>query len=435
MQRLDSMYTRLVVAGIALLLVVGMAICHAGDRLPWYGDILMHCGRLMLLGGVIITALSLVVWLLYHRVYRGLKYAYLHYSLSRNLKTELYDAGVYVKRYCMGREVAVLPRIRISFANKYLTGEVQIEASIKDRAKLEDKDISCALGRYVVEQSYISADGNWFIYDIFDSRYDRQIVYPTCEMYASDCTEVGSYDLQIDAVTTVGLHHSLICGQTGTGKSYACYVLAYQMLCKKVHYNLYFADPKRSGLAVLGNRIDASRTADTIDGIIALIRQLHNELEKRQIELEKALKTSKRIDADYRSFGMEPYVFIFDEYLAFSLSLATYKKEIRDEMTQMMSDIVLMGRQCGFFLWLLMQSAPSTQIPTFIRDQLVFKVVLGNSDKSTYMVTFDRSADIPTGRFVNGYGVYTYAGKTEKPQIIAFPTIRDFDILQAIDAL
>lgn len=433
----DDKRKKLLIGCIAFMAVVGMVLYYAGDKLSFFfwGNMLMLCGRHMLCGSVITVIFMLAIWLMYHKIYRGVKYAFLHCRLSKQLKAELFDAGVFVKRFFMGEPVAVLPRVKVSFSDRCLTGEVMIEKTIKDRSKLEDKDISCALGRYIVEQSFTSANGNWLVYDIFDSEYDRQLVYENCREYAADSAKAGTYELKIDSITTVGLHHSLICGQTGSGKSYGCNILIYQMVCKKTHYNLYFADPKKSGMAVIGNRISGDRTADTINGIIDLIRLFHDALEERKGEMESTLKSSKKVDADFRDFGMEPHVLIFDEYLAFSLSLANCKKEIRDEVSKMLSDIVLMGRQCGFFLWLIMQSAPSTQIPTFIRDQLVFKVVLGNSDRSTYTVTFDAGADIPAGRFSAGYGVYTYAGMTEKPKIIAFPTIKDFDILASIDEL
>ena len=437
LRSLDDRWERLLISCIALMAVAGIVLCYAGNKLPFpfWSGMLILCGRYMLFGSVITLIFILAIRLIYHRIYRGVKYAFLHYHLTKQLKMELFDADVFVKRFFMGEAVAVLPRVKVSFSDRCLTGEVRIEKTIKDRSKLEDKDISCALGRYIVEQSFTSANGNWLVYDIFDSEYDRQLVYENCREYAADSAKAGTYELKIDSITTVGLHHSLICGQTGSGKSYGCNTLIYQMLCKKAHYNLYFADPKKSSMAVIGNKFAGDRTADTIDGIIDLVRLFHNTLEERKGKMESALKSSKKVDADFRDFGMEPHVLIFDEYLAFSLSLANYKKDIRDEVSKMLSDIVLMGRQCGFFLWLIMQSAPSTQIPTFIRDQLVFKVVLGNSDRSTYTVTFDAGADIPAGRFSAGYGVYTYAGMTEKPKIIAFPTIKDFDILAAVGEL
>ena len=125
-------------------------------------------------------------------------------------------------------------------------------------------------------------------------------------------------------------------------------------------------------------------------------------------------------------------ILLFEEYLAFSLSLATRDKKVRDEVSSILSDIVLMGRAVGAFLFMVMQSAPSTQIPTYIRDQMVWKVVMGNSDRSTYTVTFDSATEIPTGKFSRGYGCYTYSGLAEKPKIMAAPTIKNFDLLAAI---
>ena len=244
--------------------------------------------------------------------------------------------------------------------------------------------------------------------------------------------KADDYALIVDAVTTIPLHHSIICGQTGSGKSYFLNALIVQMLNKKVRYNLYFADPKRSGLSVVGSLVATERTADTVDDIIEMLRSFHAALKLRMDEMKVFLSESVRVDRNYNDFGLEPSVLIFDEYLAFSLALSNYKKDVRDEVASILSDVVLMGRQCGFYIWLVMQSAPATQIPTFIRDQMVWKVVLGNSDRSTYTVTFDSSADIPTGKFSIGYGVYTFAGITEKPKILAAPTIRDFDIVKTL---
>ena len=225
----------------------------------------------------------------------------------------------------------------------------------------------------------------------------------------------------------------MITGQSGSGKSISAFILILEMLNKSVPYNLYFADPKASGMASLGKAIDETRTADSIDSIIELLRSFHAELVKRKELMEQSLTDSKSIDSDYKDFSYEPYVLVFDEYLAFSLALQNYKKDIRDEVSSILSDIVLMGRQLGFFLFMIMQSAPANNIPTLIRDQLAFKVVLGNSDNSTYQVAFGTGIDIPVRKYPIGYGVYTYSGKIEKPKILAFPTIKNFDIMKVIE--
>lgn len=416
---------------------VGIALCCIGKQT--YFD--FSCKAKFLLTGSILTvlvitynAIRLVANLDTHGLFKGgLKYYRLHCKMSKAIKTQLLDDKVYIERYCFNELCAVLPKVKIKFDNNLLTGEVSIENTLRYKEKLIDVDISCCLLNYIVEQSYISSDGNYVTYDIFDADFDRQLVFENTEQFLQSCKQVGDYELLIDKVTTISLQHALINGMTGSGKSYFCLTIITEMLCKPVTYNLYFADPKASSLSVVGKAIDKTRTADSIEDIIELLRSFHAELVERKELMEKSLTGSKSVDSDYRDFGYEPYVLIFDEYLAFSLALQNYKKDIRDEIASILSDIVLMGRQLGFFLFLIMQSAPANNIPTIIRDQLAFKVVLGNSDDSTYTVAFGAGVDIPIRKYPIGYGVYTYAGKIEKPSILASPTIKNFDIMDVID--
>ncbi len=422
---------------ISIALFVGIALCCIGKQ--QYFDF-PYQAKFTLTGSILIAfiityaVLLLVVYLAKHGLFKGgFKYFNQHRKLFKRINTQLLDDKVYIERYCFNELCAVLPKVKIKFDNNLLTGEVSIENTLRYKEKLIDVDISCCLLNYIVEQSYISSDGNYVTYDIFDADFDRQLVFENTEQFLQSCKQVGDYELFIDKVTTVDLFHSMISGQSGSGKSYSIFTIIAQMLNKPVHFNLYFADPKASGMASLGKAIDETRTADSIDGIIELLRSFHAELVKRKELMENSLTNSKNIDSDYRNFGYEPFVFVFDEYLAFGLALQNYKKDIRDEIASILSDIVLMGRQLGFFLFLIMQSAPANNIPTIIRDQLAFKVVLGNSDDSTYTVAFGAGVDIPIRKYPIGYGVYTYAGKTEKPKILAFPTIKDFDIMTVID--
>ena len=424
---------------IGIVMFVGIALCYIGKQqyfeFPYKAKFTLT-GSIMIALSVIYTVILLVAYLAKHGLFKGgFKYFKQHCKLSKRINTQLLDDKVYIERYCCMELCAVLPKVRIKFDNNLLTGEVSIENTLRYKEKLIDVDISCCLLNYIVEQSYISPNGNYVTYNIFDADFDRQLVYENTEQFLDSCKQVGNYELLIDKITTVDLFHSMISGQSGSGKSYATYTIIAQMLFKPVKYNLYFADPKASGMASLGKAIDETHTTDSIDGIIELLRSFHAELVKRKELMEQSLTDSKNIDSDYRDFGYEPYVLIFDEYLAFSLALQNYKKDIRDEISSILSDIVLMGRQLGFFLFLIMQSAPANNIPTIIRDQLAFKVVLGNSDESTYTVAFGAGVDIPIRKYPIGYGVYTYAGKTEKPKILAFPTIKDFDIMKVIDKL
>lgn len=422
---------------LSTMLFVGIALFYIGKQqyfdFPYKAKFTLT-GSIFMAFVITYAVLLLVVYLAQHGLFKGgFKYFNQHRKLFKRINTQLLDDKVWIERYCFNELCAVLPKVKIKFDDNLLTGEVSIENTLRYKEKLIDVDISCCLLNYIVEQSYISSDGNYVTYDIFDADFDRQLVFENTEQFLGKCKQVGDYELLIDKITTVELFHMLLTGLSGSGKSYSTYTIIAQMLNKNVKYNLFFADPKSSGMASLGKAIDETRTADSIDNIIELLRSFHAHLVNRKEIMEKSLSESSKIDSDYRDFGYEPYVLIFDEYLAFNLALQNYKKDIRDEISSILSDIVLMGRQLGFFLFLIMQSAPANNIPTIIRDQLAFKVVLGNSDKSTYTVAFGTGVDIPIRKYPLGYGVYTYSGRVDKPKILAFPTIKNFDIMTVID--
>lgn len=251
---------------ISIALFVGIALCCIGKQ--QYFDF-PYKATFTLSGGILIAfvityaVLLLVVYLAKHGLFKGgFKYFNQHRKLFKRINTQLLDDKVYIERYCFNELCAVLPKVKIKFDNNLLTGEVYIENTLRYKEKLIDVDISCCLLHYIVEQSYISSDGNYVTYDIFDADFDRQLVFENTEQFLQSCKQVGDYELLIDKVTTVELFHSMISGQSGSGKSVATYTIIAQMLNKPVHFNLYFADPKASGMASLGKAIDETRTAE-----------------------------------------------------------------------------------------------------------------------------------------------------------------------------
>ncbi|MED0866761.1 hypothetical protein [Bacillus safensis] len=91
--------------------------------------------------------------------------------------------------------------------------------------------------------------------------------------------------------------------------------LILQMLAKNVQYNIYFADPKNSSLAVLGERISSESTATSVENIIKLLQSFNEMMEVRKVEIKDKLNT--KLEATYADFQYEPYIFIFDEFVSF----------------------------------------------------------------------------------------------------------------------
>lgn len=150
------------------------------------------------------------------------------------------------------------------------------------------------------------------------------------------------------------------------------------------------------------------------------------KMNERKNEIKEKLLS--KIESSYVDFDFEPYVFIFDEYASFQSVIQSRDKKTRDEVNKLISQIVLQGRQLGFFLFVVMQKSDSTSLPTMIRDNLPLKIVLGNAEEQTYITAFGYSKDIPKYKFRRGEGVYTFPEIANNPKICSFSYL-NFDIL------
>ena len=141
-------------------------------------------------------------------------------------------------------------------------------------------------------------------------------------------------------------------------------------------------------------------------------------------------KLSGKLGADFTDFQLSAYIFIFDEFAAFQASIAKDKKR-RDEVEELLRNVILMGRQLGFFTWIAMQKSDSSDIPTAIRDNLPWKICLGNAPATTLMTIFGRSADLPSRHWGKGQGLIYCDGITAAPRPVSFPTL-NFDIFSEL---
>ena len=416
-------------AGLAGLLLrgpvsaalAGWGVARVCTRLGWV-CCLLAAG--LLAGGA-------VSWAVAHHLHRGTKYALRHWQLCRSIAWALLEAGYGIP---LGEQYYRLPQVKIRFDDKGLTsGIVAIQNHVKTDSSLASVNLSPALGAYVVDAQYISDDNNYYCYEISDSRIDRQLQfdsYTALSAYAKKHTgKYGPYTLFCDGRNEgIKIRSLLMVGITGAGKSYALMGLIAQLKNWPVCPVVYYADPKGSDIAVLGGSLAPERTADDIDGIIDLLHAFYAAMIERKEEMRD--KLGGKLGADFSDFQLPAYIFLFDEYAAFQASISRDKKR-RDEVEEILRNVVLMGRQLGFFVWVIMQKSDSGDIPTAIRDNLPLKICLGNAPATTLMTIFGRSADLPSRHWGKGQGLVFCDGITAAPRPVSFPTLK-FDIFSAL---
>lgn len=415
------------------VLAAGWLLCGPASGLlvgvsPNMAELCRRCGVWLYAIGGFICVTCLLAWSIRHQLYKGVRYAFTHAALIRGIEWALLETGTDYS-ISIDDKFVDLPPIKLELSKDLSQGIVRIRNHIKYDGKLESVNLSSMLGKYIVENSYLSDDENWYIYEFADSSVDNQLVFHSYKEFAEYAQKCGDYQLFMDKKSHVPLSSLLLVGATGSGKTYALYGLIYQLINWCVKPVLYFADPKNSSLCVLGKRLAPQRTAGTTEEIIAQLEEFHRQMMVRKEELQTKLE--EKLDADYRYWSLPAYIFVFDEFAAFQSVIATMDKKQRDKVSMLLRNIVLQGRQLGFFLWVVMQKSDSTDIPTSIRDNLIWKVVLGSATNTTYLTCFEHAADLPKRKFGPGQGLYSYQGLTIKPQITSFAHL-DFDILGAI---
>lgn len=364
---------------------------------------------------------------MHHKLNYGFRHAILHTKIIVSIRKELLASeGTYTVKF--HSHYVTIPKVKLTFNKDLTRGKVTLSNRVKVDKALEAVNLNPALLNFVVTKKFVSDDGNRWEYDIEDYQsVCKQLVFNSLDEMREFVEKAEDYKLWIGCRDTVPLTSMVLCGVTGSGKSYANYFLCLQLLCWKQRPKLYFADCKAGGLSVAGSIIAPERTAVEIPDVITLIEQFHAELQQRKYALQGKLKD--HLDGDYTEFGYPPNVLVFEEYAAF---VGNLNKKEAEKVTKILRDGILLGRQLGFFLWIVMQKSDASTLPTQLRDNLPLKVCLGNSPETTYVTLFERKPEIAVRRFGPGQGIYTL--HESEPILAAFPKL-NFDIAEAFHKL
>ena len=422
----------LFVLELIILMIIGGALIYALPihNFPYGIVFLERAGTLCFALAGVQSIIYMVYWFFYHKAYKGVKYAFIHARMMRKLRCMLLEASSKhtVQEYAGEEKVARLPKIRILISDDMESGKVIIGNSIRFHKLYEEMNISSALGQYVVVEQYLSDDMNSYIYE-FERSEIKQLIFKSYDEFKAYCSQCKDNFLFLDKKNKVPLHHTLIVGSTGTGKTYAIYSLLLQALNFSIIPAIYIADPKRSSLYVLGKRVACDSTAGGTGEIVLLLERFYNEMTKREKELQKYL--DKKLDSNYKDWGLKAHILIIDEFSSFMSSVSIRDKATKDKVNMYLTNIIQKGRQLGFFMWIIMQKSDSKILPTYLRDNLVFKVVLGQATDTTYQTAFEEYANLPRLKFQPGHGLYSFQGLTRQPRVCSFPRL-EFDILRSV---
>lgn len=175
------------------------------------------------------------------------------------------------------------------------------------------------------------------------------------------------------------LPHMLIAGGTGGGKTYFILTIIESLL--QSNAKLFILDPKNADLADLGTVME--NVYYKKEEISECIDDFYERMMARSIYMKKM--PNYKTGENYAYLGLEPNFLIFDEYVAYMEMLTT--KENMAVMNKL-KQIVMLGRQAGFFIILACQRPDAKYLQDGIRDQFNFRVALGRMSELGYSMMF-----------------------------------------------
>ncbi|OCB95944.1 DNA translocase FtsK [Bacillus siamensis] len=197
------------------------------------------------------------------------------------------------------------------------------------------------------------------------------------------------------------LPHMLISGGTGGGKTY--FMLTVIKASVDLGADVKILDPKNADLADL-EEILPRRVYSKKSGILMCLRKSVDGMMERMDEMKKM--PNYKTGVNYAYLGLKPVFIFFDEYVAF-MDLLDMKE--RNEALSYMKQLVMMGRQAGYFLVLGAQRPDAKYLADGIRDQFNFRVALGKMSDTGYGMMFGDVDKTFMVKDVKGRG-YAYVG-------------------------
>ena len=370
---------------------------------------------------IVLTVSALFVsWSVRNSLNKGFKYALTHYRLERNIRKQLIDSGYYIENKSLN--YLAIPNVIIELDEDMIKGQIMIENSIRFDKKLEDLRLSASTPNYIVTQQFLDKNGKYYIYSIVSNGIFNQRLFDKENKYVSWANSINDdYSLKLTDYEIIPIHHMGIAAQTGGGKSFLLQTLIIQILNKTVKHELYIIDPKRADLfnfSIEGLNIENVADKETS---IDLLEKFYSNMKSRQDYMQSGFKTHKNID--YTDLNLPAHVLIIDEFAALKASWNTLDKKSRDHINDMLENIVFMGRQLGFFIFVVMQRFSADSLPKSITEQLVVRIVLGNSDDLTYRTLFSQSVKIAKMNLKPGMGYLSCPGvaSIDNPVLLVLP--------------
>jgi len=270
------------------------------------------------------------------------------------------------------KKIAHFPKVwyRMQKGVIYLTVRITMDKHQKQLADLEPK-IEPGLFCETIRKDYYEGHISYaFLYDAERARIQID------DVAAKDGTMKLMHHIswQFDS-----LPHMLVAGGTGGGKTY--FLLTIINALVKTNAVLYILDPKNADLADLATVMPNvfSQKEEMVD----CLNQFYYDMMDRNAAMKEL--PNYKTGENYAYYGLPANFLIFDEYVAFMEMVGMRESApVMDKIKQ----IIMLGRQSGFFLILACQRPDAKYLQDGTRDQFNFRVALGRLSEHGYSMMF-----------------------------------------------
>ncbi|MFS1100015.1 FtsK/SpoIIIE domain-containing protein [Enterococcus faecalis] len=268
--------------------------------------------------------------------------------------------------------ISYFPKIYYQMKEGLLSIRVQIslgkyqEQLLKLEKKLET-GLYCELVEKELKDSYVEYT---MFYDMIANRIGIEDVVAENGALRLMKNQVWAYD---------SLPHMLIAGGTGGGKTYFLLTIIQALL--KSGAELFVLDPKNADLADLDTVMP--HVCSQKEEITACVEDFYELMMARSRAMKEM--PNYKTGENYAYLGLSPNFLIFDEYVAYMEMLTTKESAV---ILNKLKQIVMLGRQSGFFLILACQRPDAKYLGDGIRDQFNFRVALGRMSELGYSMMF-----------------------------------------------
>lgn len=218
------------------------------------------------------------------------------------------------------------------------------------------------------------------------------------------------------------LPHMLIAGGTGGGKTYFILTLIRALL--QTSAVLYILDPKNADLTDLCTVL--TNVYSRKEEIVQCITDFCTAMHERSADMKRM--ENYKTGENYAYLGLSPHFLVFDEYVAFMEMLTSRERE---DVLNKLRQIVMLGRQAGFFLILACQRPDAKYLGDGIRDQFNFRVALGRMSELGYSMMFGETKKEFFFKNIKGRG-YADTGKGVITEFYTPIVPKGYDFLQEI---